>query len=374
MGERVLMVDDEPLVLDAMRRVLRGYDVATAESGEAGLALQREAAEAGSPFAVIVSDMRMPGMDGARFLTAARATDPDAVRMILSGQADLSATIAAVNEADLFRFLTKPCEPAELSRALDDALRQHQLVVAERELLARTLRGTVDVLTELLSLAAPEAFSRAGRLRGLAEAAGTTLGCADDWRLPVAAGLSQIGCIAIPDPVMQSVEAGGALPEAEAAMFAGHAELARRLLERIPRLADVAGWVGRQPMDADTPPPADAPPAELAFAAAAAFLRALETTGTPARAANRLQAAGYPAPVVQALKDTAAAIAPAGVPREVTAQHVREGMVLEQDVVTVTGMVLVRKGEQVTETLALRIHNFADSVGVVEPIVVIDAD
>jgi CheY-like chemotaxis protein len=374
MGKRVLMVDDEPRVLDAMRRVLRGYDIVTADSGEAGLERQREAAEAGDPFAVIVSDMRMPGMDGARFLAAARAADPDAVRLILSGQADLEATIAAVNEADLFRFLTKPCEPDELSRALDDALRQHELVLAERELLARTLRGTVDVLTELLSLAAPEAFSRAARLRGLTEAAGTALGCADDWRLPVAAGLSQIGCIAIPGPVMHSVEAGGALPQAEAAMFAGHPELARRLLEHIPRLADVAGWVGRQPVDADAPPPPDAAPAELAFAAAAAFLRALETTGTPARAANRLQGAGYPPVVVQALKDTAAALAPAGVPREVTAAHVRTGMLLEQDVVTVTGMVLVRKGEQVTDTLALRIQNFADSVGVVEPILVIDTD
>jgi CheY-like chemotaxis protein len=374
MGDRVLMVDDEPRVLDAMRRVLRGYDIVTAESGEAGLALQQEAVAAGDPFAVIVSDMRMPGMDGARFLAAARAADPDAVRLILSGQADLAATIAAVNEADLFRFLTKPCEPDELTRALDDALRQHHLVLAERELLARTLRGTVDVLTELLSLAAPEAFSRAARLRGLVEAAGTALGCADDWRLPVAAGLSQIGCIAIPGPVMQSVEAGGTLQETEAAMFAGHPELARRLLEHIPRLSDVAGWVGRQPVTADAAPPAGAEPAEVAFAAAATFLRALETTGTPGRAANRLQAAGYPQPLVQALKDTAAALAPAGVPREVTAAHVRTGMLLEQDVVTTTGMVLVRKGEQVTETLALRIHNFAESVGVVEPIVVIDTD
>jgi CheY-like chemotaxis protein len=374
MGDRVLMVDDEPRVLDAMRRVLRGYDIVTAESGEAGLALQREAAEAGDPFVVIVSDMRMPGMDGARFLAAARAADPDAVRLILSGQADLAATIAAVNEADLFRFLTKPCEPAELTRALDDALRQHHLVVAERELLARTLRGTVDVLAEVLSLAAPEAFSRAARLRGLAEAAGTALECADDWRLPVAAGLSQIGCIAIPETVMHVVEAGGTLPDAERAMFAGHPDLARRLLEHIPRLSDVAGWVGRQPVDTDTPPPPDAVPAELAFAAAAAFLRALETTGTPARAANRLQAAGYPPPVIQALKDTAAVLAQAGVPREVGAAQVRTGMLLEQDVVTVTGMVLVRKGEQVTDTLAMRIHNFADSVGVVEPIIVIDAD
>src|SRR5215211_3563188 len=104
MGDRVLMVDDEPRILDGMRRTLHGsYKILTAESGEAGLELQRQAIEAGDPFAVIVSDMRMPSMNGAQFLTAARAADADAVRLILSGQADLESTIAAVNDADLFR-------------------------------------------------------------------------------------------------------------------------------------------------------------------------------------------------------------------------------------------------------------------------------
>jgi CheY-like chemotaxis protein len=372
-GQRVLVVDDEPRVLDGLRRTLRGaYEIVTAESGEAGLALQREALAAGDPFAVIVSDMRMPGMDGAEFLTAARATDPDAVRLILSGQADLTQTIAAVNHADLFRFLTKPCEPADLARALDDALRQYALIGAEKELLERTLRGAVDVLTESLAMASPEAFTRASRIRVLAEAGAAATGCGGDWRLPIAAALSQIGCIAIPEHVIQSVEAGAELSEAEAAMFAAHPGVARSLLERIPRLEEVALWVGRQPLTSVSPPAPGASAAEVAFAAATSFLLAFEATGTPGRAAHRLQEAGYPPPLVHALQAAAAALVPGGVVREVPAQHVREGMVLEQDVVTLTGMVLVRKGERVTHTLALRIHNFAESVGVAEPITVVE--
>jgi response regulator RpfG family c-di-GMP phosphodiesterase len=110
-------VDDEPRVLDGLRRSLHGsFDVVTATSGEDGLALQREALAGGDPFAVIVSDMRMPGMDGAEFLTAARAVDRDTVRMVLSGQADLAQTIAAVNHADLFRSsrsrANRPISPA----------------------------------------------------------------------------------------------------------------------------------------------------------------------------------------------------------------------------------------------------------------------
>ena len=375
MGQRVLMVDDEPRILDAMRRTLRGsYDVATAESGSAGLEVQQAALAAGDPFAVIVSDMRMPGMNGAEFLTAARAADPDAVRIVLSGQADLPSTIAAVNDADLFRFLTKPCEPAELTRALDDALRQHRLVTAERELLERTLRGAVDVLTELLAMAAPGAFSRATRIRALADAGVAAAGCGDDWRLPLAAGLSQIGCIAIPEPVLQAVETGAELSEQEAAMFAAHPGIAAGLLGRIPRLEDVARWVGGQPTAPGAPPPADAAPAATVFAAAVTFLRAYEVTGTAPRAGQKLRDAGYPADLVAALVATARGFAPIGVVREVTARQVHAGMVLEQDVVTVGGMVLVRKGEQVTETLALRLHNFAASVGVVEPISVVEGE
>jgi CheY-like chemotaxis protein len=374
-GERVLLVDDEPRVLDGLRRSLHrsfgSFDLVTATSGADGLALQREALAGGDPFAVIVSDMRMPGMDGAEFLTAARAADPDTVRIVLSGQADLAQTIAAVNHADLFRFLTKPCEPEDLARALDDAVRQHRLVLSERELLERTLRGAVEVLAELLAMAEPEAFARAAKLRLLAEAGAAATGCADDWRLPIATALSQIGCIAIPEHVIRSVEAGGELTAEEAAMFTAHPAVARALLERIPRLGDVATWVGRQPLD-PAPPPPGASPAEVVFAGAAAFLRAYETTGTPGRAAHRLQEAGYPQPLVHALIEAAAALVPAGVVREVTARDVREGMVLEEDVVTRAGMVLVRKGERVTRTLALRIHNFAGSVGVVEPITVLE--
>jgi hypothetical protein len=95
-------------------------------------------------------------------------------------------------------------------------------VLAERELLELTLRGAVEVLAELLAMAEPEAFSRAAKLRLLAEAGAAATGCADDWRLPIAAALSQIGCIAIPEHVIRSVEAGGELAADEAAMFAAH--------------------------------------------------------------------------------------------------------------------------------------------------------
>ena len=142
MSERVLFVDDEPQVLDGIQRSLRKHiDVQTAASGADGLRLLAEA----GPFALVVSDMRMPNMDGAQFLAKAREKSPDTVRMILSGQADLEATIAAVNEGHIYRFLSKPCPADKLLAAIEDGLNQHRLLTAEKVLLEQTLSGCVTM-------------------------------------------------------------------------------------------------------------------------------------------------------------------------------------------------------------------------------------
>lgn len=100
------------------------------------------------PFAVVVSDMRMPGMDGAAFLATVRHRWPDMVRVLLTSHADVEAAIRVVNDGQIFRFLLKPCEPVTLRRVLHDAVAQHRLLTAERELLERTLQGSVRSLLE----------------------------------------------------------------------------------------------------------------------------------------------------------------------------------------------------------------------------------
>src|SRR5450631_170470 len=149
---RILCVDDEPNVLHAIERQFRKRFEITIALGP-DLAL-REIAERG-PFAVVVSDLRMPGMDGVQFLARVRQISPDTVRIMLTGEADFSAAIEAVNQGNIFQFLSKPCPAEMLGRALDAALEQHALIMAERELLERTLTGSVEVLSEILSLVNP---------------------------------------------------------------------------------------------------------------------------------------------------------------------------------------------------------------------------
>src|SRR5262245_28844758 len=125
----ILCVDDERNVVESMELNLRRqYQVKTALSGTQGLEILRSEKEV----AVILSDMRMPEMDGAAFLAKARETSPDAVRILLTGFADVEAAVRAVNDGQIFRFLTKPCAPENLLTALAAGIEQHRLITAER--------------------------------------------------------------------------------------------------------------------------------------------------------------------------------------------------------------------------------------------------
>lgn len=130
MKPRVLFVDDDTNILESFRTILRRrYDLDTAEGPARGLAMIRES----GPYAVVVSDLRMPEMDGVVFLSEVARIAPDAVRIMLTGHADLEASMHAVNEGRIFRFLTKPIAPATLILSLDAAVEQYRLVAAVKE-------------------------------------------------------------------------------------------------------------------------------------------------------------------------------------------------------------------------------------------------
>lgn len=246
--EKILIVDDEKNLLAGLERQLRGtYDIVTAEGGEIGLRAIKE----DGPFAVIVSDMRMPEMNGIQFLVKASKLSPDTVRMMLTGNADLQTAMHAVNEGNIFRFLTKPCQKATMEWALTDAIKQYRLVTAEKELLEKTLKGSLRVMIDLLELVNPIAFSKSSRIRDYMRQVAVSLGVSKVWEFELAGLLSQIGCIAIPVDTLEKVYAGGILSKSEEVMFREHPELAEQLLVRIPRLKKVAEMIGKQLMTID---------------------------------------------------------------------------------------------------------------------------
>jgi signal transduction histidine kinase len=135
--ERILLVDDDPNLLASSQRLFDGrFDITTALGPERGLATIADQ----GPFAVVVSDMRMPAMDGIHFLAEVRRRAPATVRMMLTGYPDLPTAIHAVNRGAIFQFLTKPCPPETFEEALESGIAQYQWHQSQAESMEAKLR------------------------------------------------------------------------------------------------------------------------------------------------------------------------------------------------------------------------------------------
>ncbi len=233
---RVLCVDDESRVVEGLVLHLRkDYEVHTALSGDEGLRVLKSSGGA----AVVISDMRMPGMDGATFLHHVLTFYPDATRILLTGEPGRDAAISAVNNARIFRFLTKPCAPDQLRAAVEAGVIQHKLINAERAILKETLIGCIKALIDVLAIANPIAFGRANRVKRLSMGFATALQLSEFWQLEAAAMLSQIGYLSLPPALLEKLYYGETLSETEKTLAAGVPDVATGLLEHIPRLDPV---------------------------------------------------------------------------------------------------------------------------------------
>jgi len=243
MNEKILFVDDDPnLLASCERNFRRNFPLETAEGGEA--ALKKIAAH--GPYAVVVSDRQMPGMDGIQLLSLVKERAPDTVRIMLTGNADLEGAIKVVNEGNIFRFLTKPCPPEILIKAVEDARAQYRLVISEKELLNKTLSGSIKLLTDILSIMEPQSFGRAQTMRDIITSIAKKFKTENDWEIHLAVMLAPIGHVTIPSETLVRARAGGALSSVEEQMLAQLPETAARLLANIPRLEGVARVVRYQ--------------------------------------------------------------------------------------------------------------------------------
>jgi response regulator RpfG family c-di-GMP phosphodiesterase len=372
MSERVLFVDDEPNVLEAIQRTLRKQvDLQTAAGGMDGLRILRDE----GPFGLVVSDMRMPAMSGAQFLAKVREQEPDAVRMILSGQSDIQAAIAAVNEGHIYRFLSKPCPPEQLITAVEEGLKQHRLITSEKVLLEQTLSGAVKMLIEILGMVSPAASGRAGRLQRYTIELAKALGLPEQWQWGVAAFVSQIGCVALPKEMLAKVDAGKSLTVDENRLYESHPDVASKLLAAIPRLEDVAAIVTAQfgPLNF-AGLPKDIKHWDVRRAGQLLLRTCIEYDRLVARGASRESAVntliaaklGLPDAVLTALRNLPTIPQESSV-RRFRVQDLEVGMIVDEDLVSPQGIRLVPAGTEITRTLIIRLTTIAGGVGVVEP-------
>ena len=237
MTEKILLVDDEPNVLQGYKRSLRSqFDIVTALGGEKAL----EIISSQGPFAIVVSDMQMPEMNGVQFLTQVKTLTPDTVRIMLTGNADQHTAMEAINEGNIFRFLTKPCESENLGKTLNAGLEQYRLITTEKELLEKTLNGCIKMLTDILSLYHPELFSRSTHIRDLIREISVSMNLPSSWEIEAACMLSQIGYLGLPLDILPKISAGKNLLKEEEEILELVPEIGGQLLANIPRLESVS--------------------------------------------------------------------------------------------------------------------------------------
>jgi len=376
---RVLMVDDEPNVLAAYRRALvRRYDLTVAESGPRALELIGEL----EPFPVIVTDMRMPEMDGLEFLRLARPLARTSVSIMLTGNADQQTAVRAINEGRIFRFLTKPCDPVDLDQALRAAVRQHELVTAEQVLLRDTLTGSVKLLVEALALSDPDLHEASRSIRQSVQVVLRRLGLDAEWRFPIAASLCLLGVV-----VETDARGDGWVDESR---LDACARTAAALLRHIPRLGDVASIIERQREDGPLPETLDLEDASARITIGARVLRfaldverhlrshGFERVDLEGWLAGRLEGDGHDPRRVSCLGDLLAGRPTPGdgpgLPPATTCStlDLRPGMILATDVLTEGDKLLLSSGQSLSLLQIQRLRSLARTHGIEDRIVVID--
>jgi response regulator RpfG family c-di-GMP phosphodiesterase len=368
MTNKILLVDDDIQLLEGLQRSLRRqFNVETAVGGAEGL----NKIASNGPFALIVSDMQMPGMSGLEFLRQVQVQAPNAVRLMLTGNADQKTAVDAVNDGRVFRFLTKPCPAAILGPVLEAGLEQFRLENAERDLLENTLGGALKVLTEILSMIDPATFERGQRLRDCCRHFADAVGFTVTWETEIAAMLLSIGRVTIPPSVLEKVRQHLPLDTAENQLLRQVPELGARLLEKIPRLENVVAIVRYQHKHFDGTGFPERGPSGADIPLSARLLKFLgdlmdlETQGlSRTEAWRKLQdrAGCYDPDMLMAAARWCEVVAPETAvtlpPEEVEIERLHAGQVLAQDVTSTEGLFLLAAGTALTSMLVAKLNNF----------------
>jgi response regulator RpfG family c-di-GMP phosphodiesterase len=331
---------------------------------------------------VIVSDYQMPIMNGIQFLEKARESAPDSVRMILTGQAALDVAINAVNKGEIFKFLTKPCPTEMLVDTLNSGIKYYKLVQAERDLLEKTFKSSIEVLTDILTLVSPAAFGRASRVERTMSKLALKLDIEARWEFEVGAMLSQIGCVTIPADIVDKLYCGDSLDESEEKMYRTHPQIGHDLIAGIPRLENVADMILYQNKNLDGSgfpnddvSGNDIPLGARALHIALDFDTLLASGISTEQAFKQLKQKSrlYDVEILNAFTSSVRIYQE----KTVMFDELELGMILSTDLPTNTGSTIIVQGTKLTPSSMARLKNIHVTKGIVEPIRVLavpDAD
>jgi FixJ family two-component response regulator len=371
----VLVVDDEATTLETLAyQIGQDFRVMTAENGTAAL----DVLDAHGPFAAVVSDQKMPGMEGLELLEKVRDKHPDTVRVLHTAQTELAIAVSAINEGKVFSFLCKPCPTDDLRRTVREAVEHYHKVLAEREMLERTLQTSLHALFSWMEMVNPRAFARAERIRDLSQVLCRELDLPYTWHIEVAAMASQLGAVTLPPTVMDRLNRGFPLPDDEQKMTNALPEVAARLLHGIPKLDEVVDIMGAlraaDPRRPDLPEEVSTAPATPAVSVlrAAIEYQALVGRGVTVEGALAIleRSPDQDPTVLEALSRILGGALGSENVRAVRVNELEVGMRIAEDVISVNGVTLVGRGVRVSPTLLERLIEVKRNAQVAEPILI----
>jgi DNA-binding response OmpR family regulator len=365
----IMAVDDNPANLKLLEGMLRqqGYQVRSFPRGRLALASAAE-----NPPELILLDINMPEMTGYEVCERLKSNEKLARIPVIF----LSALGEAADKVKAFQsggvdYVTKPFQFEEVQARVETHIKLQRAQQVEHDLLEKTLSGAVRALTELVHLTAPALALRSEAIRNIVAHIVQKMAIAESWQFELAATLSLIGCITLPDEVFEKAYRRQDLTEEEDRMFRAHPGNGAHLLSNIPRLEAVTEMIRGQQMSKGNGPTRSTAESGARMLEIAVeldrwmfggmpFTSALEQLKTTPERFDRtmLEALGdYETPKVSSEIEQA------------WVQDLRVSMIVAEDVLTKDGkMTIVRKGATLTQTLIERIGNFRKLRGVQEPI------
>lgn len=187
----VLFVDDDINILKAMKRNFHEqFSIATASTIDEALNLLND-----HQFPIVISDMKMPEMNGADLLIYVKQKSPDTIRVLLTGESGLPEAIKAINESDIYKFLTKPCPPEALRKTIESAITLYHAKYIERNILDKTVKSFVYILLEIINQISPEIFKKSLYIAKIIKSSKTKFNVKDRWSTEIASLLMFVGTI-----------------------------------------------------------------------------------------------------------------------------------------------------------------------------------
>jgi response regulator RpfG family c-di-GMP phosphodiesterase len=379
--EKVLFVDDDVNVLSSMnRRFRKTLDLSTAQSGPDALALL---AKSGGDYAVVISDMKMPKMSGARLLEEIQKLYPDIIGIILTGHADVESAVIAVNQGRTFRFLTKPCKPEDIGQAIVDAIKQYRLVHAEQSLLKETLTGSVSMLTELVGISDPLLFYQSGKVKQITAFLLDQMNIEDKWEFEVAAMFANLGYISIPQPLLKKHFSSAVLEPSEQIIVDAAETFSAQLVKHIPRLENVASMLDDRNCghNIGSQTPYHAIEDRIKFGGSLVrittdfvtlLMQGVSIADAVATLAKKKDK--YDSYLLKLITGYQDADESDGDVISLDAEQLVAGMILLQDVKTNQGVLLLKQNQQLTEAALLKLIMSARNKTLVQPILVSKGD